>query len=968
MNNFILNKVEYLFQSFSEISSSSQSNISIPYLHNQFLSKPCSGGLLDPKLGSLDNSSCISCLKSFKQCSGHFGFLKLFLPVFNIGYLKAIHGILQIICKNCSRILLKEGKEYQKIQKMVQLLKKKDKISRIKSISLIIEFCKRQKLCPHCNSRNGKIRKIGNWNFIHELEFIYKNEHNKWKTSNSIHLKPQGIDNILDPLKVFLIFQKIDRKDFEILDLDPSGTKPENFLLSILPIPPLVVRPTVSISIEVTNEDDLTIRLVEIQTLNLKIKELFFSGNEIENLWEIWNILQIECALYLNSEIFTNEIDNKNLTGIYQRLKGKNGRFRGSLGGKRVDFSGRTVISPDPNIELNLMGLPVSLALKLTFPEKITKFNYERLKRCVVRGSNCYPGANCLIGQNWKKNLQFNMSSNFQADLKEGNVIERHIKDSDIILFNRQPSLHRISIMAHRVKIMTGKTFRLNECVCKPYNADFDGDEMNIHVPQTQKARAEAISLMNPIKNFKTPRNGEPMIASTQDFLTFSYILTSKNIFFSYSDIFKIIGFIQIDHLQEVIPLPSIIKPLVLWTGKQIFSQIFFKTGSFINKKQEKNNSFERKKISDSFEEKIYSLNVNQCSPFMCPQDGWVIIQNSELLGGRIGKKSIGNGNKNSILSLIENNFSDFFLALSLLNISKLTYEWFSDFGFSICLNDMIPNLRKKEGKKFLIKSLININCALKFYKPFKTQALWNLNEKEENKLNGILKKIRKKIGKNCLDKEQYCTNPLQVMFLAGSKGSILNLTQMISFLGQQTLEGKRINEDCFNSKITNKKKKVFDDSIIQRGFVKRSFGQGLDNLEFFFHAMAGREGLVDTAVKTSETGYIQRKLSKTMEDLVVFYDSTVRTSCGRLIQFNYGEDGVDPEKASKFSQITNLGFPSVKITDDKNSVEARYTEIEIFVKAHALPFINTNFFNNSFRVRLFNLKKKTRPFHENVF
>ena len=141
--------------------------------------------------------------------------------------------------------------------------------------------------------------------------------------------------------------------------------------------------------------------------------------------------------------------------------------------------------------------------------------------------------------------------------------------------------------MAHRVKIMTGKTFRLNECVCKPYNADFDGDEMNIHVPQTQKARAEAISLMNPIKNFKTPRNGEPMIASTQDFLTFSYILTSKNIFFSYSDIFKIIGFIQIDHLQEVIPLPSIIKPLVLWTGKQIFSQIFFKTGSFINKKQE---------------------------------------------------------------------------------------------------------------------------------------------------------------------------------------------------------------------------------------------------------------------------------------------------------------------------------------------------------------------------------------------
>jgi len=963
-----LSKVEFFFQSFSEIISSSRSNISTPSLHSQFSHKPCGGGLLDFKLGPLDNSSCISCLKNFKECSGHFGFLKLFLPVFNIGYLKAIHGILQIICKNCSRILLKEGKVYQNIQILVQKLKKKDKLSRIKSISFIVEFCKHQKFCPHCNSRNGKIRKIGNWNFIHELEFNNINEHKHQKYSSFLSFKPQGIDNILDPLKVFLMFQKIDRKDFELLDFDPSGTTLENLMFCILPIPPLVVRPTVSISIGVTNEDDLTIRLVEIQTLNLKIKKLFFSANEIENLWEIWSILQIECALYLNSEIFTSEVDNKNLTGIYQRLKGKNGRFRGSLGGKRVDFSGRTVISPDPNIGLNLIGLPITLALKLTFPEKLTKFNHERLKRCLIRGSNFYPGANCLIGDNWKKNILHNIDSKIPTDLKEGNVLERHIKDHDIILFNRQPSLHRISIMAHRVRVMTGKTFRLNECVCKPYNADFDGDEMNIHIPQSQKARAEAISLMNPIKNFKTPRNGEPMIASTQDFLTFSYILTSKNIFFSYSDILKIIGIIQIETWKETLPPPTIIKPLVLWTGKQIFSRIFLSIKSVIDSESKKIKSLERIPASYSFEEKTYSLNVKQCSPFMCPFDGWVTIQNNELLGGRIGKTSIGSGNKNSILSVIENYFSDFSLALSLLNMSQLTYEWFSDFGFTICLDDMIPNFKKKKRKFFFIKSLINLNCALKFYIPFESQVLLNLNEREEIKLNGIIKKIREKIAGNCLDKEQYNMNPIQLMFLAGSKGSLLNFTQMTFFLGQQTLDGKRINGNCFISKITNKKKRVFENSIIHCGFVKRSFYQGLDNLEFFFHAMAGREGLVDTAVKTSETGYIQRKLSKTMEDLVVFYDSTVRTSCGRLIQFNYGEDGIDPEKASKFTQITNLDPQNFQIMNNRKFFESAYFEIEIFVKAHTLTFINSSFFNNSFRIRFLKLGRNLNIFRKTSF
>jgi DNA-directed RNA polymerase III subunit RPC1 len=329
-------KVELCIPSYPETTSFSQLQISTQFIHGQYNPKPCSGGLNDNSLGSNEDSFCMTCLKNYRKCFGHFGFLKLFLPVFNIGYIKAIHGILQIICKNCSRVLIKNDQEYQKILRLVQILRKRNNSSRIKSFSLIIETCRRQKWCPHCGCKNGRVRKIGTWNFVYEIELPKKNTLNQEGIDENIKIYKKNI--ILDPLQVFIMFQRINRIDFELLDLDPLGTKPENFLLSVLPIPPLTIRPRVSVSSKFTSEDDLTIRLAEIQNLNLKLKKLFFNPQESGNIWENWGILQIESARYLNSEIFTGDTDSKNLTGIYQRLKGKNGRFRGSLGGKRVDF------------------------------------------------------------------------------------------------------------------------------------------------------------------------------------------------------------------------------------------------------------------------------------------------------------------------------------------------------------------------------------------------------------------------------------------------------------------------------------------------------------------------------------------------------------------------------------------------------------------------------------------------------
>jgi len=153
--------------------------------------------------------------------------------------------------------------------------------------------------------------------------------------------------------------------------------------------------------------------------------------------------------------------------------------------GKRVDFSARSVVSPDPNLYLDELGVPKSIAVNLTFPETVTPLNIERLKQLVVNGPTEWPGAKHIIRNDGKAfDLRYTQNRE-DIQLDYGYVVERHIVNGDYVIFNRQPSLHRMSMMGHRIRILPYSTFRLNLSVTTPYNADFDGDEMNMHVPQT---------------------------------------------------------------------------------------------------------------------------------------------------------------------------------------------------------------------------------------------------------------------------------------------------------------------------------------------------------------------------------------------------------------------------------------------------------------------------------------------------
>jgi DNA-directed RNA polymerase III subunit RPC1 len=610
-------------------------------------------------------------------------------------------------------------------------------------------------------------------------------------------------------------------------------------------------------------------------------------GHPIFQVMETWDHLQLQCAMYINGDIpgsssFTNV---KPIRGLCVRLKGKGGRFRGNLSGKRVDFSGRTVISPDPNLNIDQVCVPQLIAKTLTYPERVTAHNIERLRKIVMNGANIWPGAQYVITDNgaFKTDLRFNRGREHVAkNLKPGDVVERHIQDDDIVLFNRQPSLHKLSIMVHKAKIMHWRTLRFNECVCTPYNADFDGDEMNLHVPQTEEARAEAMVLMGVTANLVTPRNGEPLVAATQDFLTGSFLLTRKDTFFDRARFAQVCAGLSDGNMQIDLPPPAIVKPCQLWTGKQVF-YVLIRPNKSVN-------------VSVNLEVRGRTFqNEKDVPQWLDAREGYVVFSDSELLCGTLDKTTLGSGSKNNLFHVLMRDYGPEVAADRMSRLARMTSRWLANQGFSIGIADVTPSEDLLLKKRDLVASGYH-KCdeyiAQYQARTLPLQAGCNLEETLEAKLNGELSDIRKKAGDICIANLHYLNAPL-IMALCGSKGSNINISQMVTCVGQQVVSGKRVPNGFVKRTLPHFE--VDSRKPNAKGFVLNSFYSGMTPTEFFFHTMGGREGLVDTAVKTAETGYMQRRLMKALEDLSVQYDWTVRDSVKGIVQFAYGDDSLDP-------------------------------------------------------------------------
>ncbi|XP_031105563.1 DNA-directed RNA polymerase III subunit 1-like isoform X2 [Ipomoea triloba] len=850
---------------------------------------PIPNGLLDPRMGPPNKTkSCATCNGDFKQCPGHYGYLNLALPVFNVGYLPIIVDILKCICKGCSRILLGEKERLDFLRKMrntkMEHLKKNELLKRVVKRCTAMTSGRKAVICSRCGCVNGMVKK-GPLKIIHEYGSQFLDEcHNAVsnKIKGSITVPPE-----LDSKTVHALFKKMIDEDCELLYL---SDKPEKLLVTSIPVPPIAIRPSVFVDGGMqSNENDITERLKRIIQANSSLRQEISDTTLPARSLASWVDLQMEVAQYINSDVrgLPPQMQaSRPLSGFVQRLKGKQGRFRGNLSGKRVEYTGRTVISPDPNLKITEVAIPILMARILTFPERVSRHNIEKLRQCVRNGPNKYPGAKYIRHPDGTEiSLMYSSRKRHADELKYGYIVDRHLEDGDAVLFNRQPSLHRMSIMCHRARIMPWRTLRFNESVCNPYNADFDGDEMNMHVPQTVEARTEALLLMGVQNNLCTPKSGEILVASTQDFLTSSFLITRMDTFYDRASFSLMCSYMgdAMDHID--LPTPALVKPVELWTGKQLFGVLlrpYSKMRVYLNLTL-KEKSYPREK------------GLEKGLETMCPSDGFVYFRNSELISGQLGKATLGNGNKDGLYSVLLRDYNTHGAAICMNRLAKLSARWIGNHGFSIGIDDVQPGKELVEKKTMEIEKGYGICEA--YIASFKKGELedapgCDAAQTLEANITKELNAIRVKTGQVCTDTLHWRNSPL-IMSKCGSKGSDINISQMVACVGQQSVGGCRAPNGFMDRSLPHfATKSIFPAA---KGFVASSFYDGLSATEFFFHTMGGREGLVDTAVKTADTGYMSRRLMKALEDLSILYDRTVRNASSCIVQFEYGDDGMDP-------------------------------------------------------------------------
>jgi DNA-directed RNA polymerase subunit A' len=508
-------------------------------------------------------------------------------------------------------------------------------------------------------------------------------------------------------------------------------------------------------------------------------------------------------------------------------------------------------------INLNEVGVPKVIAMKLTVPERITEWNSEYLKKFVERGPKQYPGANYVVRPDGKKKrITDEMKEQILEELQPGYVVERHLMDGDVAIFNRQPSLHKMSMMCHEIRVLPAKTFRLNPAVCAPYNADFDGDEMNLHIPQTEEARSEAEVLMKVQTQLISSGFGLSVIGCIQDGISGNYVLSKLEKISRKHVVELLIG-------AGVTDFSRIPKKEYL-SGREVFSVLLPEDFDFKGKDKSKNE---------------------------------FVIKKGQLISGLLDKANLGAGS-GLLLRELHKKYGAEFTANFISSVMRLGIRTLMFTGFTTSAEDTdLPRDARKRISELLDEAYKTVDQLIDSYhkKSLETFPGKTMLETLELKILEVLNKARNITGEVV---DQYSTKETGTILMArsGSRGKPLNLAQMAGCVGQQAMRGGRINNGYKNRTLSAFKRG--DLSPNAHGFVRNSFKGGLSPAEFFFMGMTGRDSLMDTALRTPKSGYLYRRLANALQDLKVEYDFTVRDASKKIIQFSYGEDGVDVSKS----------------------------------------------------------------------
>ena len=692
------------------------------------------------------------------------------------------------------------------------------------------------KQCPHCNAKQEPIK----------------------LDKSSVYVFTQGERKRLLTTEIRFRLENIPEEEIPLLNL--KDVNPEWLLLTILPIPPISMRSTITLQSGQRSEDDLTHKLTDIIRTNQRLHEHLLVGVPEAIIEDVWDLLQYHISTYIDNTITglppARHRNGDPIKSIVERIKGKKGIIRNNLIGKRVNYCSRTIISPDPKLKLNEVGIPIEVAKKLTFPEFVTKGNIEYLKSLVKNGPLNYPGANYIRTKTGaKKAISKEVEEVLLDEIEPGYQVERHLLDGDSVVFNRQPSLHKLSMMGHTVKVLPIQTFAINPGVCLPYNADFDGDEMNLHVPQTLEGKQEVERLLDVKHQLISPASGDTVIGCIEDPITGLYVLTKDKQVFSKSDAIELLfasGFREIDKIN--------FKEKV--KGKEIFSIVIPEGLNFVGESRE----------------------------------GLVVIENGVLKQGVIDSKTVGEGG-GTFLRHLHKNYEVEEVLKCINYIFRLGIEVLRKVGLTICVEDFeVPKEITKEVEKLTKKKFAEIEEIISLEKSNKLEKLQGLSSEQsrEIKIMQLLNDIREKSMKLVLQNTNKDSG-LMLMADSGAKGNALHIAQMQTGFGQQILQGVRITRGYKKRTLSCFKENNL--SPHERGYIQSSLREGMKPYEVFFGCLTGRDGLVDTALRTPKTGYLYRRMATAMLDLIVCKDLSVRDEKGLIVQFKYGKDGMDVAK-----------------------------------------------------------------------
>jgi DNA-directed RNA polymerase beta' subunit len=761
--------------------------------------------------GNSGNSICATCGLKSAHCCNHFGHIALAKPLYSCLYFEITRKILKCVCYRCSRILISPHTQHEDLKNdMSKIMSIKNNQKRFEAYFKLCNTTTKIKLCGDDKHIGCGSRQPDRYNKEAAMKIIAEWKDKSKETSSQLEFSAED---------VLRIFKRITDEDMEVMGFNPTWNRPEWMILTVLPVPPPAVRPSIIEENGQRREDDLTHKLSDIIKTNNNILDKINKGASEETIKLITMVLQYHVFTLMDNQIPglapSQQRNGRKLKSICDRMRKKDGRIRGNLNGKRVDQSARSVITPDPYISIDELGVPIKVALNITFQEVVNEYNIEEMKRLILNGPDVWPGAKYIRKGNdmITINLKYADLNKIANEIRYGDIVHRHLNNGDYVLFNRQPSLHKMSMMCHKVIVMPYQTFRLNVLDTPPYNADFDGDEMNLHCPQNIQTMCELKDLAAVPYLILTQKDGKPSIEIVQDTLVGSFRLTKD---------YTIVGDKQMANLQMCNSYfkGKLDKPSkdYTYTGREVFSEIL-PPALFIEEKNRAGND--------------------------------VIIKNSKLIAGNLDKAVFHNITK-GLIPVIYHDYGPVEIKKFLDNTQRLVCRWLLTAGFSIGISDLVTD-KNTEGELIAKIKEMKANAYKKLEDMRKgnleNNSIFNNEDFLERELIGVLNETTSMVANISLAKIDEKTNRMFNMVKSGSKGKETNIAQIMACVGQQNVDGKRISYGFTDRTLPHFTK--YDDGPEARGFVENSFIAGLAPHEVFFHAMGGREGLIDTAVKS---------------------------------------------------------------------------------------------------------------------